>query len=322
MLVKFVSATGDPHWRGVDDAAIAPMHTHIERRAAAAESGGSGGDERGDEHESVARDLFRRRRLVQVVGNGSATQTDDSDELDALFDGAGPTTEEDEDRVLSAPRARRNPHRRNPRRRDADMRDGDDDDEAPLLGEGSPVSISPNGDGTTEGDDASDSEGEEAAAGMGNLQLNAGDHIDCRNRSGRWLEAVVAGVGFGRVLIHFKGWFEAQEYDDWVTMGSARMQLRGTHTAEIREQAAAMAGALGVEEELCLASLQRHDGDIDRSANALLGVANPFARGFAEDLARYPFPVAAAVTPERRGDAAGPTPALELPGVRRVLLAV
>jgi hypothetical protein len=94
-----------------------------------------------------------------------------------------------------------------------------------------------------------------------------------------------------------------------------------------------MAGALGIEEELCLASLQRHDGDVDRSANALLGVANPFARGFAEvssfmyryilrescsqfdslpltsltifrpkDLARYPVPVvAAAASPERRG---------------------
>jgi hypothetical protein len=61
------------------------------------------------------------------------------------------------------------------------------------------------------------------------------------------------------------------------------------------------AAALGVDEELCLASLQRHDGDIDRSANALLGHANRFARGFAEDLERYPAAAAAAVVDDARG---------------------
>ena len=56
-----------------------------------------------------------------------------------------------------------------------------------------------------------------------------------------------------------------------------------------------------MDEELCLASLQRHDGDIDRSANALLGHANRFARGFAEDLERYPAAAAAAVVDDARG---------------------
>jgi hypothetical protein len=215
VLVKFVSATGDPHWRGVDDAAIAPMHTHIERRAAAAESGGSGGSggeggERDDERESVARDLFSRQRFARVDRNGSASQTDDSNELDAPLIATGLVTGEDEESGHV-----RHGRRRTSPRRDADVRYEDDDDDA-AIGEGTPDSVGPNGDGTMDGDDASEDEGAGAEAWSGEMQLNAGEHIDCRDRSGRWLEAVVAGVGFGRVLIHFKGWFEAPEYDEWV----------------------------------------------------------------------------------------------------------
>ena len=212
VLLKYVSATGDPHWRGVDDCTIAPMHTHIERRATSIDS-----DREREEIALLARDLFPSP-LTDMENDDNEHEHDDSDELDLVL----------------------LPHRRD--RSASASASASAFDVGAGAGAGYVSSA-------TEDEEMSPTlvEGEAVAATQPtqpSMALHAGDHIDCRDRSGRWLESVIAGVGFGRVLIHFKGWFEAQEYDEWVAMGSTRLQPRGTRTRDVREQASAMAGAI------------------------------------------------------------------------------